>query len=263
MSLVPEFVAHTPRGAYRGLNPTTKAVLAGAEAFIAFGVRGWSGGLIVLAITLACAAYARIARRLIPPLLATIPLLASILIVNTLFFPNAHDVIVRIGPFEPTWTGLQAATQAAVRVIGFACSVLLFGLTTSADDLTADLERRGIGRRATFVVNAAIRTVPRMLARAGEITEAQRARGLDTQGGIRRRIQGLIPLAGPLVIGALTDVEEQTMALEARAFTAPGRRTVLRNYPDGPPQRLLRWGLTAGTAIVLVLSITGHLAFLP
>ncbi len=102
-----------------------------------------------------------------------------------------------------------------------------------------------------------------MLARAGEITEAQRARGLDTQGSIRRRVQGLIPLAGPLVIGALTDVEEQTMALEARAFTAPGRRTVLRTFPDGSGQRLVRWGLTLGTVAVLVLSVTGQLAFLP
>jgi len=256
-------VTRTPGGAYRSLNPTTKAAIAAAEAFIAFGVRGWSGGAAVLVVTVGCAIYARVARRLLPLLLATMPLLASILIVNTLFFPGAHDVLVRIGPFEPTGTGLQAAAQAAVRVIGFACSVLLFGLTTSADDLTADLERRGVGRRATFVVNSAIRTVPRMLARAGEITEAQRARGLDTQGGIRRRLQGLIPLVGPLVIGALTDVEEQTMALEARAFTAPGRRTVLRTHPDAGGQRLLRWMLAIGTVVALLLSISGRLGFLP
>jgi len=259
----PGFITGTPEGAYRGLNPTTKAVLAACEAVIAFGVRGWTGGALVLVVAIGCAVYARIARRLVPLLLATVPLLVSILLINTFFFPGAHDTIVQIGPFEPTWTGLEAASQAAVRVIGFACSVLLFSLTTSAGDLTADLERRGVGRRATFVVNAAIGTVPRMLARAGEITEAQRARGLDTQGSIRRRVRGLIPLAGPLVIGALTDVEEQTMALEARAFTAPGRRTVLRTFPDGPGQRLVRWGLTLATVAVLILSVTGQLAFLP
>jgi len=230
---------------------------------VAFGVRGWTGGAVILIVALACAIHAQLGRRLVPLLLASLPLLASILLVNTFFFPGAHDVILPIGPFEPTWSGLEAASQAAVRVVGFACSVLLFGLTTSADDLTADLERRGAGRRSTFIVNSAIQTVPRMLARAGEITEAQRARGLDTQGSIRRRVQGLIPLAGPLVIGALTDVEEQTMALEARAFTAPGRRTVLRTFPDGAGQRLLRWGLTLGTVAVLILSVTGQLAFLP
>ena len=35
------------------------------------------------------------------------------------------------------------------------------------------------------------------------------------------------------------------MALEARAFAAPGKRTVLRAYPDSAAQRALRWGLVA------------------
>ena len=37
---------------------------------------------------------------------------ASILLVNTFLFPGATDRILVIGPFSPTWTGLQAALQA-------------------------------------------------------------------------------------------------------------------------------------------------------
>ena len=117
-------------------------------------------------------------------------------------------------------------------------SVALFGLTTSTDELVTDLERRGLGRRPIFILGTAIGTVPRMIERAREITEAQRARALDTEGRIWRRVRGLVPLAGPLVIGALTEVEERAMALEARAFTAPdaGRcsaptRTARRSGP--------------------------------
>ena len=248
---------------YRGLAPVTKLVIAFAEALVAFGVRGWTGPLAMLLVVLATGFAAGVLRRFLPFLLATIPLLVSIVLVNTFLYPGATDTIVLIGPFHPTWTGLAAASQATARVVAFAMSVALLGLTTTTDDLMADLERRGLGRRLTFVIGATVRMVPRMLARAAEITEAQRARGLDTEGSVRRRIQGLIPLAGPLVIGALTDVEEQTMALEARAFTAPGRRTVLRTYPDGRVQRAVRGGLTIGTLIVLALSVTGRLAFLP
>lgn len=260
---VPDFVQRPPVGTYRRLNPTTKLVIAVVEALVAFTLRGWSGLVVVLAVVLATAIVARVGRAMLPFLLATIPLIASILLVNTFLYPGATDVIVRIGPLAPTWSGLEFATQAALRVVAFALSVAVFGLTTRADDLVADLERRGMGRRVGFVLSATLRMVPRIINRAGEITEAQRARGLDTEGGLWRRVRGVVPLAGPLIFSALTEVEEQAMALEARGFSAPGRRTVLRTFPDSPPQRALRWILVALLLVVVVASIGGWLAFLP
>ncbi|HET8587208.1 MAG TPA: energy-coupling factor transporter transmembrane component T [Candidatus Limnocylindria bacterium] len=260
---LPAFVQPPPTGTYRSLNPTTKLVIALVEALIAFVLRGWTGLLVVLLVVAATALIAGVARAMLPFALATIPLIASIFLVNTFFFPGASDVITRIGPLTPSWSGLEFATQAALRVVAFALSVAVFGLTTRPDDLVADLERRGLGRRASFVVGATLRTVPRILQRAGEITEAQRARGMDTEGSILRRVRGVLPLAGPLIFGALTDVEEQAMALEARAFSAHARRTVLRVFPDSPMQRLLRWTLLALLLVIIVLSVSGALAFLP
>ena len=260
---MPDFVQQPPSGAYRRLNPTTKLVIAVVEALIAFTLRGWSGLLVVLAVVIATAVVARVGRAMLPFLLATIPLIASILLVNTFLYPGATDVIVRVGPLAPTWSGLEFATQAALRVVAFALSVAVFGLTTRFDDLVADLERRGMGRRIGFVLGATLRTVPRVVRRAGEITESQRARGLDTEGSIWRRARGVVPLAGPLVFSALSEVEEQAMALEARAFSAPGRRTVLRTFPDSPRQRAARWLLGALLAGVVVASVAGLLAFLP
>jgi energy-coupling factor transport system permease protein len=219
--------------------------------------------VIVLAIVVGTAFVARASRALLPFMLATLPLIASILVVNTLLYPGATDAIVRIGPLTATWTGLEFATQASLRVVAFALSVAVFGLTTRPDDLVSDLERRGLGRRPAFVVGATLRTVPRILARAGEITDAQRARGLDTQGGILRRARGVLPLAAPLMFGALTEVEERAMALEARAFSAPARRTVLRAFPDSATQRGVRWGLLALLLVLVALSITGALEVLP
>ena len=260
---LPPFVARAPDGTYRSLNPTTKLVIAFAEALVAFGVRGWTGPLTVLLLLVVTAWVAGVRRAVVPYLLATFPLVISILLVNTFLYPGATDRIVTIGPLSPTWSGLTAATQATLRVVAFAMSVALLGLTTTPDQLVADLERRGAGRRAIFVIGATLRTIPRMIERAGEITEAQRARGLDTEGRFWRRVRGVVPLAGPLIFGALTDVEEVTMALEARGFSAPVRRTVLRAYPDSGTQRVARWGLALAALARLVLSIAGRLEFLP
>lgn len=260
---LPDYVARPATGFYRGLNPATKLTIAFAEALIAFSVRGWSGPVFVLAVVITCAIWSGVGRAFLPYLVATIPIVLSILLINTLLFPGATDVIVEIGPLMPTWSGLTAALQASLRVVAFAMSVALFSVTTTTDQLLGDLERRGLGRRAAFVIGAAIGTVPDMLARAREIADAQRARGLDTQGRTWRRIRGLLPLTGPLLVGALTDVEQRTLALEARAFSAPGRRTVLRAQPDSSLQRLLRWALVVGTAATIVASVVGWVAWLP
>jgi energy-coupling factor transport system permease protein len=257
---VPDFVLRPPTGPYHSLNPSTKLVIAVAEAAIAFGVRGWTGPLVVLVIVIATAVVSRIGRSMVPFALAVIPLVASILLINTFLFPGATDVIVRIGPLTPTWTGLEAAGQATLRVAAFALSVAAFALTTPTDDLLADLERRGVGRRGIFVIGAAIGMIPRMAERATEITDSQRARGLDTEGSPRRRVRGVVPLAGPLIISALSEVEERTMALEARAFSAPGRRTTLRVLPDSGTQRIVRWIAGLGAIAVVAASLAGYLA---
>jgi energy-coupling factor transport system permease protein len=256
---VPDFVLRPPAGLYQSLNPSTKLVIAVAQAAVAFGVRGWTGPLVVLAMVVVAAIVARIGRSMVPFTLAVIPLVASILLVNTFLFPGATDVIVRIGPLTPTWSGLEAALQATLRVAAFALSVAAFALTTRTDDLLADLERRGLGRRGVFVIGAAIGMIPRMAERASEITDSQRARGLDTEGSPRRRVRGVVPLAGPLIISAVSEVEERTMALEARAFSAPGRRTVLRQLPDSTIQRVLRWGAGLAAVAAVVASLAGYL----
>lgn len=246
-------------GAYHSLNPTTKLVIAFASALVAFGLRGWTGPLVVLALVAVTAVTARVGRRMGIFVLATIPLIVSILLVNTFFYPGAQDVILTIGPFAATEAGLTAALQGSLRVVAFALSVAVFSLTTPTDDLLSDLERRGLGRRGIFVIGSAIRTIPRMAERAGEIVESQRARGMDTEGSILRRLRGVLPLAGPMVLGAVTEVEERTMALEARAFSAPGPRTQVRPIPDSDRERVVRWAVGLGAIILVALGITGSL----
>jgi energy-coupling factor transport system permease protein len=242
------------------LNPTTKLVVAFSTALVAFGVRGWTGPVAMLVAVSLIVARAGVARSIRPYVLATTPLLISILAVNAFFFPGATDEIVAIGPFVLTGTGLVAGLQGALRVVAFALSVAAFSLTTPTDDLLSDLERRGVGRRMIFVIGTAIGTVPRMLERAREIVESQRARGMDTEGSPLRRVRGVLPLAGPMVLGALGDVEERTMALEARGFSATGRRTVLRALPDSASQRVARWALGLGSIALVVFAVAGALS---
>jgi energy-coupling factor transport system permease protein len=96
-----------------------------------------------------------------------------------------------------------------------------------------------------------------MVERASVIASAQRARGLNTEGSVVARVRGLLPLAGPVVLSSLTEVEERSLALEVRAFGRPGRRQLLWRIPDTPGQLLVRAGLLMALLIVIVLRVTG------
>lgn len=235
-------------------------MIALCTAALAFVLRGWLAPIVALVVVGGTVAGARLGRSFAPFVLATVPLLISIVLINSFLYPGAHDTVFTIGPLRATATGLTVAGQASLRILAFALSVAAFALTTPTDDLLADLERRGLGRRASFVVGAAIQTIPRLAARAGEIADSQRARGLDTQGSLWRRVRGIVPLAAPMISGALSEVEERTMALEARAFSAPNQRATIRPMPDDRAERALRWFLGLATVILVVATVTGRLA---
>ncbi|HEX2141769.1 MAG TPA: energy-coupling factor transporter transmembrane component T, partial [Candidatus Limnocylindria bacterium] len=175
------------------------------------------------------------------------------------FFPGGETVLVRIGPVVATAEGLGLALEILVRIMAISGAITLFYLTTRPADLVVDLERRGVSQRVAFVAHASVQTVPAMVERAAQITDAQRARGLDTEGSVWRRVRGLVPIVGPVILGSIAEVEERTMALEARGFSRPGRRTLLWTPPDSRRQGLLRWGMLAALAALIVLRVTGIL----
>ena len=232
-------------------------MIALAATAVAFGVRGWTGPIAVLAAGLLLAAATRRGRRRVPAILATAPIVVSVLVLDGLLWPGGvRDLAV--GPVGLSGEGLVAGAQAALRVLAFAMAIAILALTTPVDDLLDDLEAHGAGRRAAFVVGSAIRTVPRLLERGRDIADAQRARGLDLAGPPWRRARGILPLAGPLVVGMLAEADDRSIALESRAFSKPGRRATLRPFPDSSRQRAVRWGLAVAVVALLAGSATGR-----
>lgn len=223
------------------MNPTTRLVAAAAAAGLSL---AWGGPVAAACVALSALVALRTGRlrRLAVAALALLPVAASSLVVNALLPAGSG--------------GVGTAVSALLRLLGATMPPTLLFATTPAADLLGDLEARGLGRRAVFVLGAALAAVPRTQARAVDVIEAQRARGLDTEGSWTGRARGLLALVGPLVIGSLAEVDERALALEARAFGAPGRRTVLRRLPDSRAQRLARWAL----AVLLGLGLGARAA---
>jgi len=172
-------------------------------------------------------------------------------------------VLFTIGPFDATLEGVDFAGQTLVRLFAISTSIGLFGLTTDPRAFVLDLERRGLSPRFAFVALATLEAVPAMVERANVIQSAQRARGLDTEGSVRARLRGVLPLVGPVILSSLTEVEERSLALEVRAFGRPGRRHLLWRIPDSSVQLGVRALLLLALIGLVALRISGTLVGLP
>jgi len=246
---------------FHRLNPLTKLTLATATALAAIAAGGViAPALLVTLAILAPAAWAGVLPRLArTALVLSLPIAVSALVVNLFFFPGGETVLLRIGPITASAEGLAFAIEVLARIFALSGAVTLFYLTTRPAELVLDLERRGVSPRIAFVAHASVQTVPAMVQRAAEITDAQRARGLNTEGSPWRRLRGVVPLVGPVILGAIAEVEERTLALEARAFTRPGSRDLLWSPPDSSWQRVVRWGLVAGLVAIVAARVGGVL----
>ena len=256
---VPEFLGRPGPSRFHRLNPLTKATLATVTAVAAVVLGGLIGPAVLVAVAVIGPAIAAgvLGRLVRTALVLSLPIAVSAFLVNLFFLPGAETVLVRIGPITATAEGLAFALEILARILAISGAVTLFYLTTRPSDLVVDLERRGVSPRVGFVASAAVQTVPAMVERAGQITAAQRARGLDTEGSVWRRIRGVLPIVGPVILGSIAEVEERTMALEARGFTRPGRRTLLWAPADSTAEALLRWALLLGLAALIVVRVTG------
>lgn len=208
---------------------------------MAFVAGGYLVPLALVALALACGAVARVGRRLASvSLVLTLPIAVSVVLVSALT-RQGTEILFVLGPFDVTREGVDFGGQMLVRLFAISTGIGLFTLTTDPRAFVLDLERRGLSPRFAFVAAATIEAVPAMVSRAGVIAAAQRSRGLDTEGGLRERLRGVLPLVGPVILSSLTEVEERSLALEVRAFGRPGARSLLWWPPDRASERVARW----------------------
>lgn len=182
-------------------------------------------------------------------LVALLPITLSLFVIQGILFPPPGGTPLPVGPITLTQEGLTFAFVTSTRLLAFTGAVLLLLRTTHPADLIFALTQRGLPRSIGYILLVTLQIVPDMTARAGSILEAQRSRGLETQQGLSK-VRALVPLVGPLIVGALLDVEERAMALESRAYTSPGPKTHLRQLVDTRRQRVAR---------VLILLLAGGL----
>ena len=235
------------------LNPLTKLAIAGLVLAATYLLPGAITPLVLFCVVIILAMVGGVASSILRTVIRLmLPVSLSLFLIQGILFPPAGATPLPLGPITLTIEGLLFAYLISMRLLVMSATVLLILRTTHPADLVFALTERGLPRSIGYILLVSLQIVPDMSARATAILEAQRSRGLETQRGFFK-VRGIVPLLGPLVVGALVDVEERAMALESRAYTSSGPKTSLRQLSDSAAQRVAR--------LLLVLAIVALIGF--
>jgi len=225
------------------LHPFTKLSFIVLMCVVAYvGPADWTLlGLSFLVTTLAvasggmlgetCKAFGRI---LLPLTLFMIP-------IHGFLYPGSQTVLIEVFglPFYRERLMFSLATLAKLSAVLMAS--LLFVFSTHPADLIVAISGAVRSASLAYLLGSPLLMLAAMRARIDTIQAVQRARGLDTDGNVLQRVRCLAPLLRPLIVGAIVEVEQRSIALEIRGFRSTAAKTSVRLIRDSTSQRLARW----------------------
>ncbi|MGC9398270.1 MAG: energy-coupling factor transporter transmembrane component T family protein [Anaerolineae bacterium] len=225
------------------LNPLTKMGMVFALIFLAFlGPGFWLPTFLILLAIVPLSFLGKIQREYFNAARQMLlPVVGFLFVMQSLFHPDGSQELLRLWVLDVTVESVRYAYLTATRIFVMVSAFILLLLSTHPSALMSDLTRRGLPGTFAYVITTTLQIIPQMRKKANTIIDAQRSRGLDTEGGVLKRAKALLPLVGPLVFGSLVDVEERAIAIEARAFTSPLPKTSLREIPDTALDKTARW----------------------
>ena len=123
---------------------------------------------------------------------------------------------------------VERSLALTVRFMVLIESFSVFFLTTSPDLLGLALEQSHVPYELCFAFTTAVRFVPVLADEAQTIMDAQKARGLELEGGnFMKKIRNYIPILIPLIVNAIRRSLELAETMESRAWGATKNRTNL------------------------------------
>ena len=147
-----------------------------------------------------------------------------IMIFQSLIVPGG-EVLVKLGPITIEQGGLQKAMSLAFMVLDVAGIFVWFFQTTSNKEIAAALSESGINEKVAYVFVSTLKMIDEMSKNSKTIMNAQRARGIETEGNLLVRAKAFVPSLIPLILTAVTGAEERVITLEARGFSVSGQKT--------------------------------------
>ena len=157
-------------------------------------------------------------------------IIATIFIIKGLFDADNLTPLFSIESVVFYREGMMKALRTGCVIINMLLSFSILVLTTKPEDIADELERHGFSPRLSYVISSVFSIIPQMMGTMDTITDAQRSRGMETEGSLIKRMKAFIPLITPVVTSSLINTRERAIALEVRGFGGKGKRSYLKEW---------------------------------
>lgn len=181
-----------------------------------------------IGISLVMLISGKIIRKVFPLIAISFTILITIFLIHGLFNHENATLLFAAGPLKFYQEGMLYALRISLNVLNMLLAFAVFVLTTRPVELVEDLERIGFSPKIGYVVSSVFQIVPQMSGTMNTIMDAQRSRGLGTEGSLLTRAKSFLPLISPVVMSSLINTRERAIALEIRGFEAGQKKTYLR-----------------------------------
>ncbi len=173
--------------------------------------------------------------------------------VFTFFFPGSiAGIVPPVNTLSEYFLIFERSLTMTFRFVVLIESFSVFFLTTSPDRLSLALQQSHVPYELCFAFTTAIRFVPVLAEEAQTIMDAQRARGLELEGGnFLKRVRNYVRVLIPLIVSAIRRSLELAEAMESRAWGATEKRTNLYVLKLGGSD----FGLMLASFSVLALAV--------
>lgn len=239
------------------LDPISKLYYIAFSIFMPIILPSIQVSIVCVAFSFALLIAGRVFTKTFPAIGVVLFTLLTVVLIQGLFRPGNTTVFFHIGPLTFYKEGLLFALALSLKVINIVSSFMILVLTTKPSDLVESLVRKGMSPRIGYVVSSVFQIIPEMMAAMETIADAQRARGMETEGRLTVRIRAFFPLLGPVVLGSLINTKERAMALEVRGFNSKSSKTHLFEQKQYHFSTVIQWGIL----IVIICALVWRLAF--
>lgn len=218
-------------------HPIAKLVFCLSLGFMTMISFRWQVGLVVFVLAAVIAVQTPVTKKYFTTL-GVMFLLGCVFTVGVRIYVHMGDpgpaAFYILGKPVPV-AAIISCLDLVFMIEGFLGIFLMFFMTTQMRDLCYCLEQIGLPSTATFMVLSTFACVGSIKEKLATVRESQRARGIETEGSLPVRIKSILPVLFPVIIGSMTGIEDKTLAMSARAFTAQGKHTSLRKVAPAKP----------------------------
>lgn len=183
--------------------------------------------ILFIVLSLCILISGRIVSKVFPLIAFSFTIIAAVFLIQGLFNQGNQNVLFVLGPLKFYREGLAYAAGIGLNILNMLLAFAVFVLSTRPADLVEDLERLGFSPRFGYMIISVFQIIPQMAGTMNTIMDAQRSRGMETEGNLFVRARAFIPLIVPVVNSSLINTRERAIALEVRGFGSGAKKTFL------------------------------------